>query len=350
MAATKRGAHLALSLERLEQLTEPAARSASACRPPSGRSTSWPAGSGGADRPVTIVDAGVRKPLELQIDRAGRGHGEPAAGPVDGGADRGAAAGAPEVRASIWPAVYPTLAGADPLAPLHADLRQLAAPGRAAGRPAERAGRGRGHRPGPTGGSAYHRGGRRPRAGAGPPRLHRPASSAWRSRTTSRPAGCPRWWPPAAWSSGSTWAPSTWSSRWRRPTSVASGLQRIGRAGHQVGAAVQGPHLPQVPPRPARGRRGRHADARRPDRGDAACPATRSTCWPSRSSPWSPSSRRPGAGRRGGRSWCAGPSRSPTCRRGRLRGRARHAGRSLPERRVRRAAAPAWSGTGWPAP
>ena len=62
------------------------------------------------------------------------------------------------------------------------------------------------------------------------------------------------------------------------PTSVARGLQRVGRAGHQVGAPEQGHHLPQVPRRPARGR-GRHpADARRRHRGDedpaqpARCP------------------------------------------------------------------------------
>ena len=39
------------------------------------------------------------------------------------------------------------------------------------------------------------------------------------------------------------------------PPSVASGLQRIGRAGHQVGARQQGGHLPEVPRRPAGVRR-----------------------------------------------------------------------------------------------
>ena len=41
------------------------------------------------------------------------------------------------------------------------------------------------------------------------------------------------------------------------PPSVASGLQRIGRAGHQVGAVSAGHHLPEVPRRPRRLRRGR---------------------------------------------------------------------------------------------
>ena len=41
------------------------------------------------------------------------------------------------------------------------------------------------------------------------------------------------------------------------PKSVTRGLQRIGRAGHGVGEVSQGPHLPQVPRRPARVRGGR---------------------------------------------------------------------------------------------
>ena len=68
------------------------------------------------------------------------------------------------------------------------------------------------------------------------------------------------------------------------PTSVARGLQRVGRAGHQVGAPEQGRHLPEVPRRPARGRGRDAADARGRDRGDDASRATRSTSSPSRSS------------------------------------------------------------------
>ena len=46
------------------------------------------------------------------------------------------------------------------------------------------------------------------------------------------------------------------------PPSVASGIQRIGRAGHHVGGVSRGVHLPQVPRRPARLRRRRRAHAR----------------------------------------------------------------------------------------
>ena len=50
VAGTKRGAHLALSLERLEELVR-GRPSASVCPPPSGPSRSWPAGSEDATGP-----------------------------------------------------------------------------------------------------------------------------------------------------------------------------------------------------------------------------------------------------------------------------------------------------------
>ena len=50
------------------------------------------------------------------------------------------------------------------------------------------------------------------------------------------------------------------------PPSVASGLQRIGRAGHQVGMPSNGIIFPQIPRRPRRLRRRHPRDARRPRR------------------------------------------------------------------------------------
>ncbi|HZM30446.1 MAG TPA: DEAD/DEAH box helicase [Acidimicrobiales bacterium] len=114
LVPSKRGAHLALSLERLADICE---------RPPQriGLSATqrpldvvarflggWgETGEGRRPRPVTIVDAGVRKPLDVEVvvpvdDMGDLGQvieGEPATGP--------AAAG--PVRRSIWPAIHPRL-------------------------------------------------------------------------------------------------------------------------------------------------------------------------------------------------------------------------------------------------
>ncbi len=114
VAGTKRGAHLALSLERLERLTErpPQRIGLSATQRPLDEVARFLGGrAGGAPRPVTVVDAGVRKTLELQVivpveDMAELGR------PIDEGDGpllSGPAAGNPEARHSIWPAIHPVL-------------------------------------------------------------------------------------------------------------------------------------------------------------------------------------------------------------------------------------------------
>ncbi|MEA2827394.1 MAG: ATP-dependent helicase Lhr and Lhr-like helicase, partial [Actinomycetota bacterium] len=116
VAATKRGAHLALSLERLERLTgTPAQRiGLSATQRPldevarflGGRHRD-PATGEWAARPVSVVDAGVRKQLQLEVIVPVDDMGE--LGKVIPDVLAGPAAGDPEVRHSIWPAIHPVL-------------------------------------------------------------------------------------------------------------------------------------------------------------------------------------------------------------------------------------------------
>jgi ATP-dependent Lhr-like helicase len=111
MAATKRGAHLALSLERLSAICheEPQRVALSATQRPLEEVARFV----GGDRPVTIVNAGVRKELDLEVrvpveDLADLGYradtGATLPNPladVQGATDGGAR--------SIWPAIYPEL-------------------------------------------------------------------------------------------------------------------------------------------------------------------------------------------------------------------------------------------------
>ena len=108
MAATKRGAHLAISLERLEKLTgvPPQRIGLSATQRPLEEIARFLGGqtTDGA-RPVTIVDAGHRKPMEIEVivpveDMAELG--KPIDAPVDD-PTKGPS------RASIWPAIHPKL-------------------------------------------------------------------------------------------------------------------------------------------------------------------------------------------------------------------------------------------------
>ena len=71
LAATKRGAHLALSLERLERLTDapPQRIGLSATQRPLEEVARFLGGyeRPGSPRPVTIVDAGHRKRMEIEV-------------------------------------------------------------------------------------------------------------------------------------------------------------------------------------------------------------------------------------------------------------------------------------------
>ena len=114
IAGTKRGAHLSLSLERLERL-----RAEGDDRPPPQRiglsATQRPleaigrflAGVG-QDREVALVDVGARKALDLEVvvpvdDMAAIGEFLP---PED---QPGGPATSPDLRTSIWPAIHPAI-------------------------------------------------------------------------------------------------------------------------------------------------------------------------------------------------------------------------------------------------
>jgi len=106
VASTKRGAHLALTLERL---AEKAGRDVqriglSATQNPLEEVARYMVGP---RRTCRIVDTGVRKPLDLRIHVPVESMVEPDAGP---GADLDPLAGGTEAtRRSIWPAIYPEL-------------------------------------------------------------------------------------------------------------------------------------------------------------------------------------------------------------------------------------------------
>jgi ATP-dependent Lhr-like helicase len=116
MAASKRGAHLALSLERLERLTEtpPQRIGLSATQRPLEEIARFLGGQTAAGpRPVTIVDAGIGKPMEIEVivpveDMAELGGVVESGGPPPMVLGPSTAGRSPAA-ASIWPAIHPQL-------------------------------------------------------------------------------------------------------------------------------------------------------------------------------------------------------------------------------------------------
>ena len=227
----------------------PGRPSGSACPRPSGRSRRWPGSSAAPrrsrwSRPRTgkTIEVRVEVPVEdmTRLDRAGR---------ATTAARRRRAA-----RPSIWPAVEERVLDLIDGAPVDDRVRQLAArspsgcapgstswPPREPARAADRDGM-------PAAGDgAVRRGDRR-----APPVIARAHhGSVSREERKHIEEALKSGQLPAvvatssAWSSASTWARSTWWCRSRRRRRVAAGLQRVGRAGHQVGAVSRGVVFPK---------------------------------------------------------------------------------------------------------
>src|SRR5512132_2922097 len=105
VASTKRGAHLALTLERLSELSDsdPQRIGLSATQNPLEEVGRFMVGP---RRTATIVDAGIRKPLDLKIHVPVESMVEPDQTPTPELAD---AQRGDVTRQSIWPAIYPEL-------------------------------------------------------------------------------------------------------------------------------------------------------------------------------------------------------------------------------------------------
>ena len=267
LAPTKRGAHLALSLERLEEITArpPQRIGLSATQRPLEEVARFLGGwaAPGEPRPVTIVDAGIRKPLEVEVvipvedmgdlgREPGRRRAAARTGQRGDVAPARAASGRASTRASSTrsSSTAPRSSSATPAArPSASPPSSTSWPRSAASASTPRPAR-------------LARG-----AGQGPPRLAGPRAAHHRRgrAQAGRPAGHRRHQQPRAGHRHGRRRP-------RHPGRVA-GRGQPRPAAHRPGRspgrrAEQGLDLPQAPRRPARGGRRRAADARRPDRVD----------------------------------------------------------------------------------
>ncbi|HEY2803082.1 MAG TPA: DEAD/DEAH box helicase, partial [Actinomycetota bacterium] len=110
VAATKRGSHLALSLERLEEITDrpPQRIGLSATQRPLEEIARFLGGSiEEGPRPVTVVDAGSRKPMEIEVVVPIEDMG--AIGDVQEEEWQSGPAAVAPTRLSIWPSIDPVL-------------------------------------------------------------------------------------------------------------------------------------------------------------------------------------------------------------------------------------------------
>ena len=212
VAGTKRGAHLALSVERLDRLTEkPVQRvGLSATQRPMEEIGRFVSGG----RPIELVDAGRAKELDLKVVDPARGHARAGGGQLDLAVDL---PGDPRAR---------------PAAPLDDRLRQQPPPRRAARAAAERAGeRGR-------------RGSERIEIA----RAHH-GSLAREQRLEIeellKKGEIPCLVATSSLELGIDMGAVDLVIQVESPKSVARGLQRVGRAGHELGAVSRGRIFPK---------------------------------------------------------------------------------------------------------
>ena len=108
VAQTKRGAHLAITLERLAEVAERDVQriGLSATQNPLEEVGRFLVGP---KRTCTVIDTGVRKPLDLKIHVPVESMVEPDQGTAPSRPDLGPFAGGEATRKSIWPAIYPEI-------------------------------------------------------------------------------------------------------------------------------------------------------------------------------------------------------------------------------------------------
>jgi ATP-dependent Lhr-like helicase len=227
MAGTKRGAHLALSLERLEQLrpegaAPPQRIGLSATQRPL-EVTARFLGGIGQDREVTVVDVGTRKELDLQVvvpveDMSSLGEVLPPEEQPGGPATN------PEARTSIWPSIHPRILD---LIRAHRSTIVFTNSRRLAERLAQRLNE---------------------LAGEDLVRAHH-GSIAREQRLTIeeelKNGHLPALVATSSLELGIDMGAVDLVVQVESPTSVSRGLQRIGRAGHQVGAPSKGVIFPK---------------------------------------------------------------------------------------------------------
>ena len=112
MATTKRGAHLMMSLERLEEVTArpPQRIGLSATQRPLEEVARFLGGFSepGKQRPVAIIDAGIRKTLEVEVVVAVEDMGQMGQ-PLNPLPNGPATPGMSPQKSSIWPSIYPRI-------------------------------------------------------------------------------------------------------------------------------------------------------------------------------------------------------------------------------------------------